>query len=160
MVIELKDIAYSDIPIINRWLTLEHVMRRWGDVTFEDLPAQGLGNAVIVCDGLPVGYIQWQHPCRCELDTAGLYDIPADIVDIDIFIGEISMLRRGIGHCAVRCLIERLNHSISMLIDFMACAAIDNLASIKMFEKAGFKQDRVFDDAPDGGLHVLLLYRS
>ncbi|OQA85928.1 MAG: hypothetical protein BWY28_02531 [bacterium ADurb.Bin236] len=159
MVIELKDIADSDIPIINRWLALEHVMRRWGKVTFEDLSAQGLGNAIIVCDGLPVGYIQWQHPSRSELDTAGLYDIPTETVDIDILIGEIPMLRRGIGHCAVRCLIERINHQFSTSIVYMACAAIDNSASIKMFEKAGFKQDRVFDDAPDGGLHVLLLYR-
>ncbi len=159
MDIELKDIAYSDIPMINRWLTLEHVMRRWGNVTFEDLHAQGLGNSVIVCDGLPVGYIQWQHPSRSELDTAGLCDIPTDIVDIDIFVGELSMLRRGIGHCAVRCLIDRFIHQFGASFTFMACAAIDNLASIKMFEKAGFKQDRVFDDAPDGGLHALLLYR-
>jgi RimJ/RimL family protein N-acetyltransferase len=161
MVVELVQINKSDIGLIDRWLTVEHVRRRWGVLTYRELEKCAcLGRALIACDGQPAGYIQWQHPTRNELDTAGLYNITIDIVDIDIFIGETTLLRRGIGHLAIRCLIETLVSQSRNQSSFMACVAIDNIASIRMFEKFGFIKERTFDDAPDGGLHTLLIYRS
>jgi RimJ/RimL family protein N-acetyltransferase len=38
----------------------------------------------------------------------------------------------------------------------MACARLDNLASQRAFENAGFLKDREFDDVPNG-LHVLMV---
>jgi RimJ/RimL family protein N-acetyltransferase len=38
----------------------------------------------------------------------------------------------------------------------IACARLDNLHSQRAFAKAGFRKERVFDDAPNG-LHVLLV---
>jgi RimJ/RimL family protein N-acetyltransferase len=99
--------------------------------------------------------VLWQHPTRAELDAAGLVDIPTSVVDIDIMIGELDAVGRGLGSGAIS-LVAELVLSDPTTPFVMACAQVDNLASQRAFARAGFRQDRVFDDAPDGR-YVLLV---
>jgi len=50
-----------------------------------------------VADGVPAGYLSWQTPPRDELEAVGLADLPEDLMDIDILIGEPELIDCGVG---------------------------------------------------------------
>jgi hypothetical protein len=53
-------------------------------------------HAIIVANNIPVGYLCWQTPSQAELLEAGLADLPDDLMDVDIMIGEPDVLgKRG-----------------------------------------------------------------
>lgn len=160
MNIQLRDATNDDLPHIERWLRADHVRSAWGDPDannklVRDAPAKGNWRAIIEADGRAVGLVLWQHPTRRELDMAGLFDIPEMAIDIDIMIGEQTAVGRGIGPAAIGLVAEAVlsNPAVPFV---MACARLDNLASRRAFAKAGFQEDREFDDIPNG-IHVLMV---
>jgi RimJ/RimL family protein N-acetyltransferase len=160
MSLRLRDVTNEDLPLIERWLHVEHVRGTWGDPTanlrlLREPPASGNRQAIIEADCHEVGIVLWQHPTREELDVAGLADIPTSAIDIDIMIGEVDAQGRGFGSAAINRVAE-LALSDPTVPFLMACTRLDNLASQRAFAKAGFRKDREFDDVPNG-LHVLLL---
>lgn len=69
MSVDLRDVTADDLPLIERWLRVDHVRRAWGDpdVNLRFLrapPPEGHGQAVIEADGAAVGLVLWQHPTR------------------------------------------------------------------------------------------------
>ena len=160
--VRLRDITSADRPLLARWLEADHVRPVWGDSTEtlrildSPLPA-GHGRALIEAAGRPIGFIQWQHPTRSELDLAGLYDISTNVIDIDLMIGELEATGHGFGSQAIALVtVQALSDpNVPFLI---GCAAVDNTASQKAFTKAGFTADREFDDIPHGR-HVLMVRR-
>jgi RimJ/RimL family protein N-acetyltransferase len=162
MSLRLREITDADLPRIERWLRADHVRSAWGDPDanlqlLTGPPASGHWRAIIEADGRAVGLVLWQHPTREELDMAGLADIPTSVIDIDIMIGEPDALGRGLGAGAIR-LVAELALSDPAVPFVMACARRDNLASQRAFAKAGFREDREFDDVPNGP-HVLMVRR-
>ena len=160
MSLRLRDVTNDDLPFIEQWLHADHVRSTWGDPganlrLLNEPPANGNWRAIIEADGHKVGLVLWQHPTREELDVAGLADIPTNVIDIDIMIGEFDALGRGLGSGAIR-LVAELALSDPTVPFVMACARLDNLASQRAFAKAGFRKDREFDDVPNG-LHVLMV---
>jgi RimJ/RimL family protein N-acetyltransferase len=160
MSLRLRDVTNDDLPLIEQWLHADHVRRTWGDPganlrLLNEPPANGNWRAIIEADGHEVGIVLWQHPTREELDVAGLADIPTNVIDIDIMIGEFDALGRGLGSDAISFVAE-LVLSDPTVPFVMACARLDNLASQRAFAKAGFRRDRKFDDVPNG-LHVLMV---
>lgn len=154
MNLRLRDVTNDDLPLIERWLQADHVRSRWGDPganlrLLRESPARGHWRVLIEAEGRDVGLVLWQHPTREELDLAGLADIPTRVIDIDILIGELGALGRGLGSGAIDRVVE------AALCDpdvpfVMACVGLDNPASQRAFAKAGFRKDRVFDDVPHG----------
>jgi len=137
-----------DLQLIERWLRSPHVVRWWGT---PDLHLRTLGqrsndtHALIIADGRPVGYLCWQRPSREELEAAELTDLPDDLVDIDILIGEADYLGCGVGPKAL--LLGRLRNEG---VRFTGLAtSISNRTAIRAFEKAGFRFFRDFE-GPDG----------
>ena len=65
-------------------------------------------HALIVADGVPVGYLCWGPPAADELAAAGLTDLPDALVDIDILIGEPQFVGHRIGPRALCVLLDRL----------------------------------------------------
>ncbi|MBX3599672.1 MAG: GNAT family N-acetyltransferase [Rubrivivax sp.] len=162
MDLRLRDLAPDDLPLVGQWLRAGPVRRSWGDPEanlrlLRQPPAAGSGRAVIEAEGRAVGLVLWQHPTRAELDLAGLTDIPTSVVDIDVLIGEPAAQGRGLGAAAIGLVAERALADPAVPC-VMACVAPDNLASLRAFAKAGFGQDRVFDDVPQGP-HLLLVRR-
>ena len=86
---------------------------------------------------------------------AGLADIPTSVIDIDILIGVVDALGRGVGSDAIG-LVAEVALSDPTVPFVMACARLDNLASQRAFAKTGFRKDREFDDVPNGP-HVLMV---
>lgn len=121
-------------------------------------PGEGGGDALIEADGVPVGYVRWQHPTRAELDEAGLHDVPESVIDIDIGIGEASRLGRGIGAEALRQVlgIVRQRKGVPLV---MICTSVENEAALRCYRKAGFAKSREFDD-PEYGRMLLLTVKA
>ena len=158
--LRLRGVGNDDLPLIEQWLQTDHVRSTWGDpaTNFRVLrtpPASGNRRAIIEAEGRAVGLVLWQHPTRQELDVAGLADIPSSVIDIDIMIGEPAAVGRGSGPSAIRLVVDAALSDPAVPF-VMACARLDNLASRRAFPKAGFREDREFDDVPYGR-HVLLV---
>lgn len=164
MNLRLLEVTDDDLPLIEQWLHADHVRSAWGDPAanfrlLSEPPANGSWRAIIEADGRKVGIVLWQHPSREELDAAGLADIPTSVIDVDIMIGELAALGRGLGSGAIS-LVAELALSDPAAPFVMACAHVDNLASQRAFARAGFSQDREFDDVPDGRYVLMVRHRQ
>ncbi len=160
--VRLRDVGPDDLPLIGRWLQANHVRPAWGDPDdnlrlLVEPPAAGHWRAIVEAEGRAVGLVLWQHPTRAELDLAGLADIPASAIDIDLMIGEPDAVGRGIGAATLRRVAAAAltDPAVPLVI---GCTGVDNLASQRAFIKAGFCRDRLFDDVPHGP-HVLMVRR-
>lgn len=164
MNIRLRDVTDDDLPLIERWLHADHVRSTWGDpdTNFQllrDAPANENWRAIIEADGRKVGLVLWQHPTRRELAEAGLSDIPESVIDIDIMIGEHTDVGLGVGSAAIRLVAEAALSDPAVPF-VMACAQLDNLVSQRAFAKAGFRNEREFDDVPSGRYVLMVRHRQ
>jgi aminoglycoside 6'-N-acetyltransferase len=147
-----------DARLLETWLRKPHVSRWWGDPAETAAeaaePSAGGGEALITAGGMPVGYVRWQVPTRADLDAAGLHEVPADVVDVDVAIGEAGMLGRGVGSRALSLLCEQLFRGGASTI--MSATSVANLRAVRAFEKAGFARRRQFVDT-DGETYWLMV---
>jgi aminoglycoside 6'-N-acetyltransferase len=137
-----------DLSMLAAWLHRPHVARWWGD------PDQALSavhqhsvvtEALIELDAQPVGYLCWQRPPQDELARAGLSDLPRDLVDVDILIGEPDALGQGVGPEALSQLLAKLRADGVQVVGLAAATA--NLRALKAYDKAGFRLFRDFHEA-------------
>ncbi|MBI5865399.1 MAG: GNAT family N-acetyltransferase [Planctomycetes bacterium] len=151
-----------DLGQMDAWLRKPHIARWWGDpqTALDAVLERPVGgdDALIVADGVPVGYVRWQQTPRAELEAAGLHEIPEGSIDIDIAIGEADYIGRGVGSRALRLVVQRLRAEGSVPMIIMGTSA-DNTVAIRSFEKAGFRRLRTFDD-PEYGPSWLLVHQS
>ncbi|MGB5296595.1 MAG: GNAT family N-acetyltransferase [Thermoanaerobaculia bacterium] len=150
--VDLKEIDLQvDLPLLERWLRSPHVVRWWGtpDLNLTTLAQRSRDtHAVITADGRPVGYLCWQKPSPWELEAAGLTDLPEDLVDIDILIGEPELLGRGVGPRALILLLAKLRGEG---VGFAGLGtSTSNRVAIRAFDKAGFRLFRDFEDLESG----------
>jgi len=151
----------SDSGLVASWLRQPHVSRWWGDPEKAALelssPPVGGGEALIAADGVPVGYVRWQTPSRSELDTAGLFHVPDDVVESDVAIGNPDSLGQGIGPRVLTMLRDRLVEGGAVTI--ILATSVDNARTTRAYEKAGFTRRRQFVDT-DGGDYWLLTFEA
>ncbi len=146
----------NDRATIAAWLAADHVSRWWGDATmrlqqFDETPADN--HAMIVNDDQPVGYIRWEIVDTEALQAVGLHQIPAQSIDVDLFIGDPGMTGRGIGPQAVRLLLDHLRDTTDApLVGF--CTSVDNVPAQNAFGKAGCELMTTFDDPTFGPCQV------
>ncbi len=144
-----------DADLLKHWLHVPHVTRWWGppESALSELQAlEGAQMAIITEAGKPIGFLCWQLPSRAELDEAGLTELPADHVDIDIMIGEPDALGRGCGPAALACLLERLRaegvRQVGLAVEQ------SNQRARAAYAKAGFRPWRDFVE--NGAAHLYL----
>jgi aminoglycoside 6'-N-acetyltransferase len=117
-------------------------------------PAHG-SHALIFEGEVPIGYVRWTYVDRVTLDELGLYDVPANSVDIDILIGVASCTGNGRGVEALNLLAKQFltDPAVPML---GLTTSLQNHQAQKAFSKAGFSISRQYD--PNGfGLCYLML---
>lgn len=134
------------------WLYRPHVARWWGDpeeALESSLRRSPETSAVIVVDGVPVGYLCWQTLSRRELAAAGVADLPEDLVDIDVLIGEPEFVDRGVGPRSLGLLLARLRLDPLVTVAGVG-ASVANERATRAFEKAGFRLFREFQDPKFG----------
>jgi aminoglycoside 6'-N-acetyltransferase len=147
-----------DVELVAAWLRAPHVARWWGNPDQQlrevlERPDRG-GDALILADAVPVGYVRWQRPSRADLDAAGLQEVPAEAMDIDIAIGESDYVGRGVGPRALRQLVEKLavDKGIPLI---MLATSVENVVAVRAYEKAGFQRQCTFDDPECGPCWLL-----
>ena len=137
-----------DLPMLRTWLKRPHVTRWLGDdhqVLADVREHRPDCHALIAVDGQPVGYLCWQRPQPDELEAAGLSALPADLIDVDILIGEPDFIGRGVGPQALRLLVDRLrSHGVSCV---GLAAAADNRRALRAYATAGFNPYKWFREA-------------
>ncbi len=130
------------------WLRQSYVARWWGDADEAMAHAEQSSpeaQAVVCSNGSPVGYMCWQRLSRQEVEASHLADLPEDMVDIDILIGEPDMLGHGIGSTALQLLLERLRDE--SLVSFAGVGtSVQNVRAMRAFTRAGFRPFRAFED--------------
>lgn len=149
--------------LLGEWLRRPHVARWWGEaetaLARDPGEVDGSGEAFILHGGRPVGYVRWQRVLRCDLDAAGLHEVPDDAVDIDILIGEAELTGRGIGPSALKLLLERLWRDPSIPLVGMSASAANERA-LRAYEKAGFRRRRRYDDPRWGPAWLMIAERT
>ncbi len=145
----------ADLPWLERWLRSPHVVRWWGTPDLAALVRRPEDtHAVIMADRRPAGYLCWQKPFPAELEAAGLTDLPGDLVDIDIMIGEPELLGRGLGPRALALLLTKLRGEGVGFAGLGTSAS--NRVAIRAFEKAGFRLFREFEDPELGACKYMV----
>ena len=146
MNVELEDFCDArHMELVKKWADEPQVARWWGppEMIMNEVEArQDQQQAIITVDGRLVGYLCWQTPTRKELTDAGLDDLPPDLVDIDIMIGEMDAVGRGIGPEALRILFDRLREEGVALAGL--AGAVANGRAMRAYEKAGCRAYRDF----------------
>jgi len=115
----------------------------------DDLLERDPGTAAIVAwEGRPVGVLCWQTPTRAELEDAGLADLPSDLVDVDVLIGETDARGHGVAPEALRQLCARLRERAVRLVGMGAAEA--NAPALVAYARAGFVPYRDFAENGEG----------
>lgn len=155
---EFRPMAAADLALVLQWLEMPHVREWWGDTAKqfelirEDLEQSAMDQFIVIAADRPFGYLQCYNPA-VWLDN-GLGNHPSGTRAIDQFIGEPDMMDRGHGSAFIRNFIEGLlaNGAPRVLTD----PDPTNTRAIRVYEKAGFRKDRLVD-TPDG--RALLMVR-
>lgn len=140
-----------DVARIAAWLEEPDARRWWGDpvTALTEIVDHDPGTvAVVVWEGRPVGVLCWQVPTREELEDAGLADLPRDLVDVDVLIGETDARGRGIAPEALRQLCARLREQGVRLVGMGAAEA--NAPALVAYARAGFVPYRDFEEDGEG----------
>jgi RimJ/RimL family protein N-acetyltransferase/predicted enzyme related to lactoylglutathione lyase len=143
--------AERDLARVAAWLEEPDARRWWGDpiVALTDLVEREPGTAAVVAwDGRPVGVLCWQVPTREELEDAGLADLPRDLVDVDVLIGETDARGHGVAPEALRQLCARLREQGVRLVGMGAAKA--NEPALVAYVRAGFEPYRDFEEDGEG----------
>jgi aminoglycoside 6'-N-acetyltransferase len=147
------------------WLLREHVRRWWDEhATYEDvvehyLPAiegrRPVGLYLILLDGRPIGFIQSyllaDHP-----DFAERVGLGAGVAGVDLLIGEEELTGKGLGTEVLRGFVRDVVFAEPATTACIADPDVRNTASLRAFEKAGFRRVGEFLEPADGELHALV----
>jgi RimJ/RimL family protein N-acetyltransferase len=158
--VTLREFAPNDLGRLAGWLREPHVARWYAepadDLAWAAQPPPGGGQAIILSDGVEVGYVRWQRVDREALDALGLHEIPPGSVDADILIGETARTGVGIGPRALRMLTADLRQDPTVPLIGLT-SELTNTRAHRAFEKAGFRIARQYDAPRLGSCHLLIL---
>lgn len=168
MALTLRDLVSDDLPMLTRWRNAPH-LRPFYVKPGERISEQGVRakyaprlagasvvRSMIACrDDRPFGHLQWY--LNRDLPAYGAAVIAREHgVSIDYFIGEPSMLGRGLGAAMLGALVVRT----APLVEaedrvFYVGHDVENSRAIACSRRAGFREDgRYVEDARDCLLFV------
>jgi aminoglycoside 6'-N-acetyltransferase-1b/aminoglycoside 6'-N-acetyltransferase-2 len=153
----------EDLPLVWEWLQRPHVKEWWRERdTYEELVEHYLPSIegteptdlyVALLDDAPIGYLQTyvvsDHP-----EYAALVDVGEGVAGVDLLIGEEALTGQGIGTEMLRRFTDEIVFAEPATIACIAGPEATNAASIRAFEKAGFRVIRDFVE--DGKPHTLV----
>ena len=166
MRIGFRPLTADELPLLYEWLQREHIQRWWTDrETYDEvvqhyLPAiegsEPTDLYLILSDGLPVGFVQTyrvsDYPAYRDLVNVG-----DGVAGVDLFVAEPELTGRGFGSEALRRFVADIVFSDPEIHACVADPDAENIASLRAFEKAGFRVVRRFVDPNDHDkLHALL----
>lgn len=142
-----RPLAEADLPQLQRWLREPHVDRWWHGpqdltaVRAKYLPridgTQPTRVFVMELTAVPIGWIQWYRWADYPEHGAPL-GAPADSAGVDLAIGELALLGRGVGSSALRQFVEGIVFADAAIATCLSDPQTANQRSLRAFAKAGF----------------------
>ena len=155
----------EDFPLLGSWLARPHVQKWWKETGELEEVERKYGPHIDGTDptllflaevgGAPIGMLQsyWVDDYPGHAESVGL----PGAAGVDLFIGELAYLGRGNGPAMLRAFVERiLPVWYPGATGVVADRGITNLASIRAFEKAGFRRGEIVDG--EDGLEQLMIF--
>ena len=165
MAISFRPMTHDDLPLVHEWHQCPHVVRWWtARQTFEETEAHYLPTIegtdptqhyLALLDGEPLGMVQ-TYLVSDYPDYAALIEEGEGTAGLDLFIGDEAQTGKGLGTEMIRGFVDEI---VFARPETKACAAdpdVRNTASLRAFEKAGFRSVREFVDPEDNELHTLV----
>jgi RimJ/RimL family protein N-acetyltransferase len=110
---------------------------------------------VIVLGERAVGFIQTylvdDHP-----EFASRIDVGENVAGVDLLLAEEELMGKGLGSESLRAFVGGVVFARPETIACIADPDVRNTASIRAFDKAGFRRVRDFFDPSDGETHALV----
>lgn len=137
----------EDLPLLVQWLNTPHVLEWWDkDMTLEKVRAKylpRLGQDATRCfliryDDRPIGFIQ-HYRIDAYDDYGAVLALGEEAVGVDLYIGEPSLVHRGLGPPAVRRFFREIALPAHGLDVAIIAPSLRNRAAIRAYEKAGFR---------------------
>ena len=163
--IGFRPLGRDDLGLMHEWLRRPHVRRWWDEhSSYEDvarhyLPAiegrQPTDLYLILLDGRPVGFIQ-SYLVADYPDFAARIGLGAGVVGVDLFVGEEELTGKGLGTDVLRAFVRDVVFAEPGTTACIADPDVRNTASLRVFEKAGFRRVGEFVDPEDGQLHAVV----
>lgn len=165
MPLTLRPMTRDDFPILARWLATPHVRRWWKSSETPDYLESHYGPSldridparhfIVLAGDLPIGMLQSflvddypAHAARIQHHQ---------VVGIDLLIGEPDYIGRGLGPEMLRTFIrDILPLHYPTATGIVSDPAVENSASIRAFEKAGFTRGQIVQ-GEDGGMEQLMV---
>jgi aminoglycoside 6'-N-acetyltransferase len=151
--IAFRRLGVDDLQQVFLWLIRPHVSKwyapapsSFAEVVAKYGPRTLDGNAVqafiVTLDGAEAGYIQ-AYSIDVFPEYAAQLGCEKGVAGIDLFIGEEALLNRGIGSTVVRHFVDEVVFGAMLAHACIAGPDDGNAASIRAFEKAGFRRWKV-----------------
>lgn len=164
--ITFRALVRSDLRTLKLWLNTPHVYEWWGrqtglgslggagmdaatDIQVETKYGPDIDNNgpthrfVIEFDGTPIGLIQWYFLRDFASYARAIGEDPLTSVGVDLLIGDPRAVGRGIGSSALGKFVVDVVFQLEGVTRVVAGPAETNARSIRVFEKAGFRQVRL-----------------
>lgn len=160
-----RALGRGDLGLMHEWLRREHVRRWWDEhESYEDvarhyLPAiegrRPVDLYLILLDGRPVGFIQ-AYLVADFPDFAARVGLGAGVAGVDLFIGEEELIGKGLGTEVLRTFVRDVVFAEPATSACIADPDVRNAASLRAFEKAGFRRVGEVLEPEDGELHAIV----
>lgn len=151
--IVFRRLGVEDLQQVFLWLARPHVSKgyapapssfmevvaKYGPRAEEDNAVQAF---IVAVDATDVGYIQ-TYAIDAFPDYARSVDCGKGVACMDLFIGEESFMHRGIGAEVVRRFVDDVVFAREGVHACLAGPTEGNHASIRAFEKAGFRRWKI-----------------
>jgi RimJ/RimL family protein N-acetyltransferase len=164
--IGFRPLTAGDLPLLFEWLQREHVQRWWTDRETYDEVVQHYLPAIegskptdlylILLDEQPAGFIQTYRVSDYP-EYRELVAVEEGVAGVDLFVAELEQTGGGLGSKVLSRFVADIVFSDSEIHACVADPDAENLASLRAFEKAGFRVVRRFVDPNDcDRLHALV----
>jgi len=163
--LSFRRMSPADLPLVHEWHQREHVRRWWTEKeTYEKvagyhLPAiegqEPTQSYLIMLGTRPVGFIQ-TYLISDYPEWEKLIHVGPGVAGVDLFIGERELTGTGLGTEVLRRFAGEIVFAAPSTTACVADQDVENQASIRAFEKAGFRRLGEFLDPDDDRMHFLV----
>lgn len=168
--IAFQPLREEDIPLVYRWRCLPHVRQWWRDDSYEAIAAkltrrvhgvEPVSCFLILYGAAPIGYI---HAYRVSDFPDGAARVGQDgehAAGIDLFIGDVRYLHRGLGAPLIRAFLRTIVFADPAVERCLIGPDPTNTSAIRAYAKAGFRYLKTIPgERPGESEYLMRLARS
>jgi RimJ/RimL family protein N-acetyltransferase len=163
--LRFRPMQVDDLRLLHEWLQRPHVRRWWKDrETYDGIVAhygpsiEGSDPTdlyVVLLDDEPFGFVQTYRVADYP-EYATLIGAEDGAAGVDLFIADPALIGQGLGTELLRRFASEVVFANAATSHCVADPDVENIASVRAFEKAGFRVVREFVDPEDGKTHALV----